>query len=217
MRYKCVLYDFDGTIGDSVPCIIKSQQMAYEKVLGKCDRSFENLLSYVGRPLIDTFSMHDGETCKKLMDTYSEINLGFLKRGDVGFFPGVREELLKLKEMGVKQGIVSSKRRSSLMLTLDNLGFSDFFDILLTKEDTVLHKPDPAPLILACETLGVEISDMIYVGDARVDIECARNAGADQVFVEWSIMPREDILKLKPTYVISEMKELSCIISDGEL
>lgn len=217
LKYKCVLYDFDGTLADSVPVIILNQRMAYEEVMGYCPRTDEDLKSYIGLPLTDTFAMHDEVTQKKLLESYQKINLDMLRKDMIPFFDGVEEELLKLKKMGVLQGIISAKRRVSLGITLENKGYSDFFDILVTKEDTEKHKPDPEPFYYSCRKLGLKPSEVIYVGDAKGDILGAQNAGIDSVFVEWSMMPKDGILDLKPTYVIKEMKELSCIITNCEL
>lgn len=217
MRYDCILYDFDGTLADSIPMILQSQIEAYEKVLGKCDRTYEDLLSYVGLPLIDTFSMHDDKTRDALLEAYTEINGRYLHADVIPLFEGVREELYKIKEMGVKQGIVSSKRKMSLEITLKAKKLEDVFDILVTKEDTKIHKPEAEPLLYTVRKLGVDLKKTMYVGDAIGDIRCAKNAGMDSVFVSWSAMPHKEILDLKPTYVINEMKELSCIISNTEL
>lgn len=217
LKYKCVLYDFDGTLADSVPVIILNQKMAYEEVMGYCPRTDEDLLSYVGLPLIDTFAIHEKEVCDKLLESYLRINLDLLHKNMIPLFPGVDEELRELKAMGAMQGILSAKRRESLDISLNNLGYADFFDLLVTKEDTKKHKPDPEPFFYCADKLGISPSEMIYVGDAKGDILGAKNAGVDSVFVEWSLMPHKEILDLEPTYIIKDMKELSCIISNTEL
>lgn len=216
-RYDCVLYDFDGTLGDSIPLIIKCQQQAYEEVMGNCPRSYDDLLSYIGLPLTETFSIHDKKTSEALLESYLRINCYWLEHDGVPLFPGVSEELQRLKAAGIRQGIVTSKRKTSLDMSLKCLGLEDFFDVIVAKEDTKIHKPEAEPLLLASRILGIDTSRMIYVGDAVGDIKCAQNAGVAPVFVNWSIMPREEITALKPQYIINEMKELSCIIFDGEL
>ena len=215
--YDCVLYDFDGTLADSVPLIIKNQVMAYEKVIGRCDRTEEDLKSFIGRPLVDTFAMHDPDTAQRLLEAYLEINIKLLNDDSLELFDGVMEELRALKKAGIKQGIVSSKRRESLDISLRNKGLTDFFDVLITKEDTKEHKPDPEPIVKCSEILGIPVDRMMYVGDAKVDIECAKNTGCASVFVDWSLMDKDEILRLSPDYIIKEMRELSCIIFDGEL
>ena len=65
-KYDLVLYDLDGTLWDSIPLIMECYKKAYDVVLGGTDRSDDDLQSYIGRPLGDTFSMHDDETRDKL-------------------------------------------------------------------------------------------------------------------------------------------------------
>ena len=85
LKYKCVLYDFDGTLADSVPVIILNQRMAYEEVMGYCPRTDEDLKSYIGLPLTDTFAMHDEVTQKKLLESYQKINLDMLRKDMIRF------------------------------------------------------------------------------------------------------------------------------------
>lgn len=216
-RYDCVLYDFDGTLGDTVPLILSSFEETYIEVLGECKRTREDFKRYIGLPLTKTFEMHDADTSRKLLDAYLRINCAHLANNEVKLFDGVLDELYKLKEMGITQGIVTSKRRSSLMITIELLGLQDVFEIIVVNEDTDKHKPDAEPILFASRQLGIPVDRMMYVGDAKGDIQCAINAKCDSVFVEWSEMPKEPIMELGPTYIIKEINELSCIIKAREL
>ncbi len=213
MKYEAILYDFDGTLADSVPWIMESFKAAYEVVLGRCERTDEDLKSYIGLPLIQTFEMHDDETRDKLFYEYLRQNEKFLRGNKIELFPGVIEELKKLKKAGVRQGIVTSKRAESLQISLDAMELNDFFEIVVTKESTKEHKPSGAPLIYAASKLKIDdLSSILYVGDAKGDIMCAKNAGCASCMVSWSEMPMDEIMKLQPDYLIKEMSELSCII-----
>lgn len=209
--YDLILYDLDGTIWDSIPVIMHSFRHAYEEVFGECKRSDADLMSYIGRPLPETFSMHDDETAKKLLDAYIVHNHELLKHDCIPMFPGVMEDLHLIKEMGYRQGVVTSKRHESADVTLKFKGLSDFFDVCLCKEDTVKHKPDGEPLIIAASKLGIEdMSRVIYVGDAMPDALCAGNAGAKFALVSWSSMDKEAIMAAAPegSVVIGSLKEL---------
>lgn len=216
-NYDCILYDFDGTLADTVPLIINSFRETYVEVFGKCERTDEDFLKYIGLPLIASFEKHDEETQKVLLDTYLRINCKALEEDKVSLFDGVREQLDKIKSMGVKQGIVTSKRFSSLIITLKLMGLDEFFDIIVSKDDTEKHKPDAEPLLFASEKLGISTDRIMYVGDALGDIECAINAKCDSAFVEWSRMPKKEIMALHPTYILKEISDLSCIIKGCEL
>ena len=210
-NYDLILYDLDGTLWDSIPVIMDSFKHAYIEVFGRCDRSDSDLMSYIGRPLTDTFSMHDPETEKKLLDSYLVYNHDLLNHDCINMFPGVIDDLNRIKELGYRQGVVTSKRHESADVTLKFKGLYDFFDVCLCKEDTQKHKPDGEPLIIAANKLGIEdISRVIYVGDALPDALCAKNAGTQFALVSWSQMDKEDIMKKAPegAFMIDSIFEL---------
>ena len=67
-KYDLVLYDLDGTLWDSIPLIMECFRKAYDAVLGGTGRTDEDLMSYIGRPLGDTFAQHDDETKERLVN-----------------------------------------------------------------------------------------------------------------------------------------------------
>lgn len=218
LKYDAVLYDFDGTLADSVPAIVESFKLAYIELFGECTRTEEDFRSYIGLPLARTFEMHDSETADKLVATYLNINEKMLRDGVVQFFPGIYEMLTEIKEMGVKQGIVTSKSRNSTTISLDVLDAWKYFDEFVFREDTEEHKPAPAPLIEGAKRMGItDMSRVLYVGDALPDALCAKNAGCDFALVDWTEMDRSSTELANPTYLIKETKDLSCIIKTREL
>jgi len=198
-KYDLILYDLDGTIWDSVDVIMESFREAYIEVLGSCDRTDEDLMSYIGKPLIDTFEMHDKNTAQKLFDTYLEVNKKALLADRLQLFPSVMEDLEAIKKMGIKQGVVTSKKEDSATITLELRGLSDFFDVYCFKETTKKHKPDGEPLIWAASKMNItDMSRVLYVGDAMPDCLCAYNSGADFALVSWSKMDKDAIMAVSP-------------------
>ena len=82
-----------------------------------------DLMSYIGRPLTDTFAMHDEKTSKKLLDSYLTFNHMHLDKDSIPMFPGVKEDLFMLKDKGICQGVVTSKGMRPLMSRLSSKGF----------------------------------------------------------------------------------------------
>ena len=217
-RYDLVLYDLDGTLWDSIPLIMECFKKAYELVLGGTDRTDEDLMSYIGRPLGDTFAMHDEETKKRLTEVYLEYNCARLKENVVPIFPGVYDFLSEIRSLGVKQGIVTSKRESSAMITIDLLDLGRYFDTMVFREATVRAKPYGDPLVEAAKRLGItDMSRVLYVGDAVPDILSAKDCGADFALVGWTRMPEDEIKGLGPDHIIDVPEGLSCIIQGTEL
>ena len=113
---------------------------------------------------------------------------------------------------------MTSKRKKSLMTSIEVLHLEKNFDSFIYKELTQGHKPGPEPLLYAMEKAGLTDSNrVLYVGDAAPDILCAQAASCDSVLVGWTRMPKEELIKLGPTYVIEDISELSCIIGLHEL
>ena len=209
--YELILYDLDGTIWDSIPLIMSCFKHAYVEVTGRCDRTDEDLMSYIGKPLTDTFAMHDEKTAKALLDSYLTYNHMLLEQDVIPMFPGVADSLNRIKAKGMRQGVVTSKRIYSAGVTLKLKGLDDFFDVYVCKEDTDKHKPDAEPLLFAAGKLGItDMSKVIYVGDAMPDALCAKNAGAKFALVSWSSMDKEAIMAAAPegSVVIGSLKEL---------
>lgn len=209
-KYDAILYDLDGTLINSVPVIVDSFIKTYEWMYGECTRSVEDFKSYIGKPLVECFPMHSSEDQKKLVEKYLEINCEALRNDEVEVFPGVLDGIRYLKKLGYKQGIMTSKKRESAMITLKLKGMDVLFDGFVFHEDSEKHKPDAEPLILAARKLGVtDMSRVLYVGDAVPDAACANNAGANFALVSWSDMDKELIMKTYPGELIASINEIN--------
>ena len=216
-RFDAVFYDFDGTLADSIPVILKCFHLAYESVFGHCDRTDDDFMYYIGRPLEDTFAMHGEEMMRTLTDAYLGFNEKMLKEDAIDLFPGIEEDLGYIRSLGIKQGIMTSKRKVSCMTTVDLKGIGDIFDAFVFKEDSERHKPDPQPLEVAARKAGTVPSRILYVGDAVPDLLCARNAGAGFALVDWTKMPVDKGSLGKNEWLISSLKDIPCIINEWEL
>ncbi len=216
MKYDVVLYDFDGTLLDTVPVIMESFRIAFLEVTGH-EEDKDYLLSTIGLPLAKAFAHYEPDVQKALMESYTLANRRLIKTA-VRSFEGVEEGLSALKRMGVRQGVVTSKQREPAIISMRQFGLDVYFDTIVTREDTSVHKPNPEPLFLGMKNLGIEdVSRVLYVGDSVHDLRCATNAGMDSAAVNWTYMPKEDLAAEKPKYWLERLTDLSCILSDTEL
>ena len=217
MRYDVVLYDFDGTLADTVPVILQSFQNAFMEVTGhREDEAF--LLSTIGLPLIEAFRDYkDPQVVNDLHNAYIRENKKLLA-DSAHIFEGVEEGLAAVRDMGVRQGIVTSKRRDVALFTIQQFGIEDYFETIITREDTQIHKPNPEPIFLAMEKMDItDISRVLYVGDSIHDLRCAANAGIDSAAVNWTFMPKSELAAEKPAFWLDRLTDLCCILSDAEL
>jgi pyrophosphatase PpaX len=122
---------------------------------------------------------------------------------------GIDELLALLKEEGRRLGIVTAKRRATVDLAFDVLPLRHLFETVVGGDETNRHKPDPEPLLLAAERLGVEPRDCAYVGDSPFDIRAAKAAEMFAVAVTWGgIHDRDKLEAEEPDAIVDTAKEL---------
>ena len=130
-----------------------------------------------------------------------------LLEDSVSLFPQVMSTLETLKEMGKKLAIVTSRKSTSMKRILKATDTAQFFDTIVTPEDTTRHKPDAAPVLLAISRLNAHKSATVFTGDSKYDILSGSSAGIDTVFVNWSHMDSA-ALPVKPTWIIDSLQDL---------
>lgn len=201
-----VLFDFDGTLADTIPLIVASFQHAVAEVLDESIPEAE-ARSWIGRSLIDTFARRYPGHVEPLVHAYRTWNL---THHDELIRPvdGIPAVLDALGAAGARLGVVSSKPGMAVRHGLAAVGIRHDFEVLVGLEDTSAHKPDPAPLLAAVERLGVTPTDCAYVGDATVDVWAARAAGILPVAVTWGAGVADDLAGAGAEAVVSSPEQL---------
>lgn len=184
-KIKAILFDFDGTLMDTIPLIVESYQYVYREYCGR-EVSREEIVAGIGLPLEEIFSSEKPERQEELLEAYLAYNRPRLGSG-VGIYLGIGPMLEALSELDIALGIVTAKRGSDLEPTLEAFDLKKYFQVIVSKFDTAEHKPNPAPLNLAMERLGLEDpGEILYVGDAVYDIQAAKNGAFRSALVGWS-------------------------------
>lgn len=210
--YDPVLFDLDGTVIDSVALIRESHRHAVRTVLGE-DLSDERLVANVGRPLIEqmrTFSEERADELYRVYRVWNHANTAALLRA----YDGMEELLVELRGAGRKLGIITSKTRDAVDLAWRSLPLQHLFDVIITADDSERHKPDPAPITLALERLGMEASRACYVGDSPFDLRAGKAAGMDAIGVTWGFFARELLSPEAPDAICDTSDELRGILLD---
>ena len=186
MKIKAVIFDFDGTIAATNQLIIDSWQHTYLSRLGRKGNE-KDIIESFGEPLEITmakvFPQFDLDETLKI---YREFQYKYFK-GEVEAFPGMVELIKRLKNEGYKIAVVTSRKGKTTHEGLDKFGVLKDMEVVVTCDDTDIHKPNPEPILLALERLNVEPSSAIMVGDSIFDTECAKNAGVKSILVDWSV------------------------------
>jgi pyrophosphatase PpaX len=213
MTKKAVIFDFDGTIMDTNDLILNSWQHTFNHYEGK-KRGNEEIYATFGETL--KYSMKNllpNVETDEAIEKYREYQIAHSDE-QIKLFDDIVELLDELKKRDLLLGIVTSRLRNTTMKYLKSFDLLDYFDVIVTCDDTNVHKPKPEPALIALKQLDVKKDETIMVGDTRFDIGCANNAGIDSVLVNWGVAYRQENLPSEfiPKYVINKPMELLEVI-----
>lgn len=210
MKYKAVLFDFDYTLADSSRGIVT----CFQNVLrhnGYADITDETIKRTIGLTLEKSFTVLTGITDE---DAIADLKKQYGKQADTHMtvntllFPDTLSVLNRLKEKGLKLGIISTKFRFRIMEFVDKHFPSGFFDVIIGGEDVTNHKPDPEGLLTALNKLGATPQEVLYVGDSVVDAETAINAQTAFVGVTTGMTTKDELAVYANVAIISRLNEL---------
>lgn len=214
MRCKHVIFDFDGTLGDTRQNIVDVFQTTMRD-LGLEMRSDEECVATIGLTLEDGFmAMYPSmsrEEAKRCVQHYRDIFYGTIDEFIPLCFDGVKTTLEELHRQGVTMSIASSRSMPSLLLFIRNMGIADYFCYVIGADSVSRHKPDPEPVINTLQALDLLPSDVIVVGDMPVDILMARNASTRSVGVTYGNSSREELMAAGADHIIDRFDELLTI------
>ena len=183
MRFRVILFDLDGTLVDSAAAILSSFHHATETVLSRRFPDEQILAQVGGTNLAYQMELLDPERVDELVRVYREHNDP--QYSELACFDGVVDVLERLKDEGRRLGVVTAKRRPAVERAFAGAGIGDYFDVVVSSEDTERHKPDPEPVLKALELLDARPDEAAYVGDSPFDVGAARAAGVFAVAVGW--------------------------------
>lgn len=211
MSTKLVIFDFDGTLGDTRRNIVRTMQMTIAE-LHLPNRSEEECAATIGLPLVGCFETmfpdlrkENVQTCA---DTYRRIFAENLQTLKPQLFPGVKETLTQLSEQGYTLTIASSRSHASLVELTNDMGIADCISYLIGADDVEKAKPAPEPVLNTLDALRFEASQALVVGDMAVDILMGANAGAKTCGVTWGNGARKELEQAGADYIINRIEEL---------
>jgi HAD superfamily hydrolase (TIGR01509 family) len=210
---KCVIFDFDGTLVDSMKMIYEALNDALGK-RGLPTIELDLLGRMAGRPLNDIISVkvHVPESVLKAIErdvfgTYTRYC-----RTSCQLFPNVENVLKNLKSKQLKLGLLTTTPREPLEVAVKKFALADYFEIILAKED-VKNKPDPDGIERIVRTFVISKNECLYVGDSPTDILTGKAAGVGTVAIPTGVTTIEQLRASKPDIIITDVEQLLTYIS----
>lgn len=208
--WRGVLFDLDGTLADTVELILRSYRHTMQTHLGAALPD-ERWLATIGMPLrtqLLGFARDEVEAAA-MLETYTVFQRSVHDQM-VRPFPGACAVLAELKTRGAHLAVVTSKRNEVARRTLEVCALWDAVDVVVGADDVVRGKPDPEPVYLALDALGLRESadEVLFVGDSPYDLRAGRAAGTRTAAVSWGAFGRSALEAEAPDYFVDSLDEL---------
>ena len=208
-EYDLIIFDWDGTLVNSVPNIVSALRCAGLEN-GQADLSDEAYKGVIGLSLdtaiLTLYPELDNETVARCRESYRN-NYFRLEASPSLPYPGVAEGLENLQQRGFKLAVATGKKRAGLQKSLDANELNHFFSDSRTADDAE-SKPHPMMLELILEELQIPAGKTLMVGDACFDLQMAANAGIDSVAVTYGAQSRETLSRYSPVLMVDTFDQL---------
>lgn len=207
MRYKLVIWDFDGTLAETLHVALEIyNRLATEKGYQQIDdphavrdMGMRKFLSTHGVPIY------------KVPTLFATFLKEIRKRsGDIGLNDGIADVVSGIATAGARQCVVSSNDTRTIRDCLRRHQLAQFFDDVCGTSRIFGKESRIRSMI---KSSGIAASETLYVGDEIRDIEAANAAMVDVAAVGWGLNSRRALLKQNPTHFASEPSELIELIN----
>ena len=209
---KLIVFDWDGTLADSVSKIFECKQFLAKKhnlpipseqtVKHALGKKFEDAMSLC-------FPSLERHMLEKLGNEFHELMQTEIYQA--ALFPDVRQVLDQLKVVGFKLAIATSKHTKELETAISYHHLEGLFDIICCGID-YKNKPDPAMLCHIMDYTGIALDEAVMIGDTTTDICFAKNAGVAVVAVTYGAHAKEELQLASPDYLLDDLGQLPTLV-----
>lgn len=208
--YQLLVFDWDGTLVDSIARIVESMRVA----AAECGLPWLDdmtIRGIIGLGLPEAIrslypDLEDAAQIAVFRQIYSDHYLS-LESTPSPLFDGVLESLLAFRAQGYRLAVATGKSRRGLDRVLAGHGWQDFFDVTRCADETA-SKPDPQMLHEILAHCGVAPEQALMVGDSPFDLQMAQRAGMTAVAVGYGAQPLAVLQAYRPQLAIDSFDGL---------
>ncbi|WP_414755972.1 HAD-IA family hydrolase [Anabaena sp. CCY 9910] len=212
MTQKVIIFDFDGTIADTVDALVSiANRLAVE--FGYVQITPEQLTllrNFSSREIIK----YSGVSLIKIPFLVKKVKSELKNKiHELKPIPGIKEALLELKENDYKLGIITSNSRENVTNFLSLNELDSLFDFIYSGV-TIFGKTTIINNVLRQKQFKPQA--VIYVGDETRDIEASKKANIKVIAVTWGFNSPEILAKQNPDFLIHQPRELLEVIKNSQ-
>ena len=210
-KYKCFLFDLDGTLLDTAPeflTCLNALLKKNKKKLVTYDFVRNRVSDGVGRLIQDSFIIDENHS------EFEELRNDLLDEYDKNYllsetFPGVDKLLKELTKNKIDWMIVTNKPKKFSQEICEKFEWQHHAKAIVSPEDVNgKRKPDPESLNAALAKTTIKKDQSIYIGDNWRDIKAANNSGIDSALALYGYIDEENASRLNPTLKIDQIEDL---------
>ena len=208
MTKKVIMFDFDGTIADTLDAIVSitnrlAVEFGYKQTTQEELAQIQNLNS---KEIIKQSGISIFKLPFLLRKVKAELNKEIQRVRPIS---GIKEALIELKNQGNRLGILTSNSSANVVAFLETNGLEDLFDFIYSGK-TLFGKSKVMNNLLKQENIDPKTA--IYVGDETRDIEAARKSHIKAIAVSWGFNSAEVLAKQNPDFLIHQPNQLIEVI-----
>ena len=212
MKYRCVIFDCDGTLIDTLEDIAGSMNQALV-LRGFPPVPVEQYRTMVGWGMVNLATLalpEDSRSPEIIQDAAAEATRLYFEQPLIQSkpYPGIRELVLELKAKKIKTAVLSNKPDPVLRLVIEGSFPPGTFDIIRGERPGEGRKPDPNLVWELLAVIDRAPRDTLLAGDSEIDMETARNAGCFPLGVSWGFRPRATLEAAGAACIIDRPEQL---------
>ncbi|MBL3824392.1 MULTISPECIES: HAD family hydrolase [Marinobacter] len=213
MNVRVVIFDWDGTLVDSVEHIADSLHQAATD-LGYPELEREAYRDIIGLGMVEALEkLYPGisrEEMNSIRDGYARYFFSKVTTPQ-NVFEGMADVVADLRGAGRSCSVATGKSRRGLDSALVSSGLGDHFEITRCADET-RSKPDPAMLEEILRFYRIEPEEAVMIGDTRYDLEMAQRIGMPSIGVEWGVHKRDVLGDYSPRAIVDSVPDLRRVL-----
>ena len=206
MKYPVLIFDWDGTLMDSIDKIVACVEQAAKSnnLLVPSQQAIRNIIGLsLDKAMSTLYPTHSITSQQQMVVAYRQ-QYKQLNSQQTKFFPGVLDWLKGLKEQGYILAVATGKGRGGLDQLLHHYALQDLFTATICATEAN-SKPHPSMLNKLLQTLNMNTQQALMIGDSSYDLEMANNANMACIGVTYGVHDHKTLAQFNPIAILDDL------------